>query len=250
MPPEPSPSSSPTSPSPSPVVAIDGPAASGKGTIAKLLAQTLNFHYLDSGALYRAVALSSHPPSEPDPAPGSESPNPETAARRLASSPAALQTALAHPALHSPETGERASRIAAIPAVRAELLALQRAQRRPPGLVADGRDMASAVFPDAALKIFLAAPPEIRAKRRLQQLQSRGVSATIEKVRADLRARDQRDAGRQHAALAIHPGAQVVETEGRQPDDIVRELVRMFRSARVVPNHPAPTGDNQNHARS
>lgn len=219
-----------------PVIAIDGPAASGKGLISRLLAEELGFHCLDSGSLYRAVALS---------ALRRQAENPEAVAalaQELAENPEELTKLLADSALSAPETGERASQIAALPQLRARLLPLQRARRLPPGLVADGRDMATVVFPDAVLKVFLTAKLETRARRRRQQLQEKGVSATIAGVRAELRARDQRDAGRKHAALVRDPVAHVVESDFKSPEEIVRELREEFHAAHFCPHHRAPTG--------
>lgn len=222
-----------------PVVAIDGPAASGKGLISRLLAAELGFHCLDSGALYRAAALA---------ALRRDARHPEeiaALARELAEQPEHLAALLADAALSAPATGERASQIAALPELRAELLPLQRSRRHPPGLVADGRDMAAVVFPDAVLKVFLTAKLATRARRRRLQLQERGVGATIASVRADLRARDARDAGRQHAALARDPAAHLVESDFKSPEEIVRELKARFRAARFCPHHRAPAGDSR-----
>src|SRR5450759_945951 len=176
-----------------PVIAIDGPSASGKGTIAQAVARKLGFHYLDSGALYRLVAL---------------------AAIKEATS-LGDEAALARHALHlhvtfeggeiflfgqkvtesirSEECGIGASRVAALPAVRAALLSRQRAFRQPPGLVAEGRDMTTVVFPDATLKIFLTASAEIRAERRYKQLKEKGIDANIRTLLQELRERDERD---------------------------------------------------------
>ena len=221
---------------PPPVIAIDGPAASGKGRVSVLLAQKLGFHCLDSGAIYRAVALRAIREN----AQNSESIS--KIAQHLSKNPQSLAKLLNDPELSAPETGERASQIAALPELRQKLLPLQRAKRIPPGLVADGRDMAAIVFPDAILKVFLTAKPDIRARRRLLQLQEKGISATIDSVRAELRARDQRDAERKHAALTLDPDAIVVESDSKSPEEIVRELEEKFRAAHFCPQHRAKTG--------
>ena len=222
--------------SPPPVIAIDGPAASGKGSIAALLARELGFHCLDSGAIYRAAALCALRQNADTPEAVADS------AEKLAKNPDSLAKLLADPEISAPATGSRASQIAALPQLRAKLLPLQRAKRTPPGLVADGRDMATVVFPDANLKVFLTAKLDIRAHRRLLQLQEKGISATIDSVRAELRARDQRDAERKHAALTMDPAAIVVESDAKSPMEIVRELRTKFHAAHFCPQHRATTG--------
>lgn len=195
-----------------PVIAIDGPTASGKGTVAQRVAEALGWHYLDSGALYRLAAL---------------------AARRagvaLDDEPALARLAVNLPiefsrgrillagdevtdAIRAEAVGEAASRIAVLGALRAALLDLQRDFRQAPGLVADGRDMASVVFPDASLKVFLTASAEARAERRYKQLIEKGFSANLDGLLRDLRARDARDAGRTHAPLVAAEGAVVLDS--------------------------------------
>ena len=195
-----------------PVIAIDGPTASGKGTVAQRVADALGWHYLDSGALYRLAAL---------------------AARRagvaLDDEPALARLAANLPiefsrgrillagdevtdAIRAEAVGEAASRIAVLGALRAALLDLQRDFRQAPGLVADGRDMASVVFPDASLKVFLTASAEARAERRYKQLIEKGFSANLDGLLRDLRARDARDAGRTHAPLVAAEGAVVLDS--------------------------------------
>ena len=195
-----------------PVIAIDGPTASGKGTVAQRVADALGWHYLDSGALYRLAAL---------------------AARRagvaLDDEPALARLAANLPiefsrgrillagdevtdAIRAEAVGEAASRIAVLGALRAALLDRQRDFRQAPGLVADGRDMASVVFPDASLKVFLTASAEARAERRYKQLIEKGFSANLDGLLRDLRARDARDAGRTHAPLVAAEGAVVLDS--------------------------------------
>ena len=195
-----------------PVIAIDGPTASGKGTVAQRVAEALGWHYLDSGALYRLAAL---------------------AARRagvaLDDEPALARLAVNLPiefsggriflagdavtdAIRAEAVGEAASRIAVLGALRAALLDRQRDFRQAPGLVADGRDMASVVFPDASLKVFLTASAEARAERRYKQLIEKGFSANLDGLLRDLRARDARDAGRTHAPLVAAEGAVVLDS--------------------------------------
>jgi cytidylate kinase len=195
-----------------PVIAIDGPAASGKGTIAAGVARALGFHYLDSGALYRLVALQAmdHAVEPADVA-------------RLAAEAAALpvvfeagRVQLAGRDVTDVIRGEAVSRMASAvavhPPVRRALLDRQRAFRRPPGLVADGRDMGSVVFPDARLKVFLTASAGERANRRHKQLIEKGISVTLDSLLLDIRERDARDATRAAAPLAAAPGAVTLDT--------------------------------------
>ena len=170
-----------------PVIAIDGPSASGKGTIASRVAKKLGFHYLESGALYRVVALMALREGLTDVLfdDGEIWLGDEAVTEKVRSEP----------------VGNRASEVAKLPAVRQALLKRQRAFRRPPGLVADGRDMATVVFPDAELKIFLPADPEIRAQRRYNQLIEKGIDANLRALSRDLRERDERDAKRAVAPL-------------------------------------------------
>lgn len=195
-----------------PVIAIDGPTASGKGTVALGVARALGWHTLDSGALYRVVAH-------------------EALARGLALDDAQALAALTLglPLVYGDDglalagrpigdeirreaVGTAASRIAVLPEVRASLLALQRAARRAPGLVADGRDMGTVVFPDADLKVFLTASAESRATRRHKQLIEKGFSANVVDLLQDLQVRDARDASREHAPLQAAEDAVVLDS--------------------------------------
>jgi cytidylate kinase len=195
-----------------PVIAIDGPAASGKGTIAAGVADALGFHYLDSGALYRLVALQAleHAIDARD-------------AGALAGEAARLDVAFrdGRTLLEGRDVtdvirGEAASRMASAVAVhagvRSALLRRQRAFRQPPGLVADGRDMGTVVFPDASLKVFLTASAEERARRRHKQLIENGISVTIDGLLRDIRERDARDATRAVAPLVAAPDAVLLDT--------------------------------------
>ena len=195
-----------------PVIAIDGPSASGKGTVAARVAAELGWHYLDSGALYRLTAL---------------------AARRagvawsdeagVAAIAAGLDVVFGEDSirLSGEEVGEAirheeissgASQVAALPAVRTALLFRQRVFRQAPGLVADGRDMASVVFPDAQTKVFLTASVEVRAERRYKQLIGKGIAASIHPLLLDLRERDERDTRRSVAPLQQNEGAELLDT--------------------------------------
>jgi 3-phosphoshikimate 1-carboxyvinyltransferase len=184
-----------------PVLTVDGPTASGKGTLAAALAARLGYHLLDSGALYRATALAVDADGI---APGDEAAVAAAAAAldlRFDGGRCVLRGRDVSEALRLERTGALASRVSALPAVRKALHARQLAFRRAPGLVADGRDMGTVVFPDAALKVFLTASPAERAERRHKQLISKGISASIADLRADLEARDERDRSRPVAPL-------------------------------------------------
>lgn len=214
-----------------PVVAIDGPSASGKGTVAQRVADALGFHYLDSGALYRAVALAALRC-------GMDLEN------RLETSSIALNINIlfshgrivlggedVSDALRAEEVGVGASRVAAHPEVRAALLDRQRAFRQSPGLVADGRDMGSVVFPDAALKIYLTASAEERALRRYKQLIEKGMSANMSALLQEIRARDARDSARAAAPLQKCTDAMELDTTGMSIEAAVAAVLRAYRKA-------------------
>lgn len=217
-----------------PVIAIDGPSASGKGTVAQGCAAALGFHYLNSGALYRAVALATLRSGS-----GLE----EAALARVAGSLNArfhgdsveLDGWDATLAIRSEEVGTRASLIAALPAVRRALMERQRAFRRPPGLVADGRDMGSVVFPDAALKIYLTATPEERARRRYKQLMDKGMSANMAALLQDIRERDQRDSERAAAPLKKGADAVLIDTTSVSADEAIAQVLALYKQAPRVP---------------
>jgi len=212
-----------------PVIAIDGPSASGKGAVAAAVARALGFHYLDSGALYRAVALAALE--------SGTAPDDEASLRRLiAGIPLSFRddTILldgrdVSAEIRTERVSTASSKVAAVPAVRAALLDLQRAFRRPPGLVAEGRDMASVVFPDAALKVFLTASPEVRAERRHKQLMEKGFSANLLDLLRDLRERDQRDQSRLLAPLQKAAGARELDTSHMSLEEAVRTVVGWYR---------------------
>lgn len=195
-----------------PVIAIDGPAASGKGTIAYEVARTLGFRYLDSGALYRVVALRSLERHIRDD-------DPESLAALAAD--LAVSFSGGHPVLDGRDVDEAlrtepvsaiASRIAVHPRVRGALLVRQQAFRAAPGLVAEGRDMGTVVFPDARLKIFLTASAEARASRRHKQLIGKGIPVNIDGLLRDIRERDVRDSTRAAAPLVPAPDAITLDT--------------------------------------
>ncbi|MDP2793098.1 MAG: bifunctional 3-phosphoshikimate 1-carboxyvinyltransferase/cytidylate kinase [Sulfurisoma sp.] len=195
-----------------PVIAIDGPSASGKGTVAQRVAETLGFHFLDSGALYRLTALAA---IRAGVALDDETGVAAVAATLPAEFPGdriLLAGIDVTEAIRAEEIGVGASKVAALPAVRTALLERQRAYRRLPGLVADGRDMGSVVFPEAPVKVFLTASAEARAERRYKQLIGKGMPANILTLLQDLQERDARDAARSVAPLKQEADAERVDT--------------------------------------
>jgi len=212
-----------------PVIAIDGPSASGKGTVAALVARALGFHYLDSGAIYRVTAHA----AERD----GISPEVEAALSRLArhldlrfdDGEVFLDGMAVGDVIRTEEAGRLASRIAALPSLRAALLERQRAFRQAPGLVTDGRDMGSTVFPDADLKVFLTASVEERAKRRYKQLIEKGFDANLAALLQDLRERDERDAARSAAPLRQTADAGLLDTTELSIDQAVEMVLDWYR---------------------
>jgi len=194
------------------IVTIDGPSGTGKGTIADLLARRLGWHCLDSGALYRVLGLAAQRQGlDPD------------AVAALASLTSTLRVEFRNgrilldgedvsEAIRTETVGDAASRVAVHVAVREQLLAWQREAAQPPGLVADGRDMGTVVFPDAQLKIFLTASAEERAARRYKQLKQKGLDVNLFQFLGEIRERDERDRNRSAAPLKPPPGALVVDT--------------------------------------
>ncbi len=211
-----------------PVLTIDGPSASGKGTVAERVARALGFHFLDSGALYRLTALSAmkHGVSLDD----------ETRVAELAATlPAAFREGAVWladedvtDAIRAEAVGEGASKVAALPAVRAALFDRQRAYRQAPGLVADGRDMGTVIFPDAAAKVFLTASAEARAERRYKQLIEKGNSASLPALVADMQARDARDTARAVAPLKPAPDALLLDTTQMDIESAVQAVLAHY----------------------
>jgi cytidylate kinase len=222
-----------------PVIAIDGPAASGKGTIAAGVAQALGFNQLDSGSLYRLVALKA---SESGIAPDDEARLAAVALHldaRFADGKILLEGGDVTDRIRREDMSAAASRVAVHRAVRTALLDRQRAFRRPPGLVADGRDMGTVVFPDATLKVYLTASQEERAGRRYKQLIEKGISSTLESLLRDIRDRDARDAERAVAPLAPASDAVILDTTGVTIAAAVR-----FVLDRYLALGPGPAGAN------
>jgi cytidylate kinase len=217
-----------------PVVTIDGPSGSGKGTIARRVATALDWHLLDSGALYRLLALAAE-------------------RRGIAASEEAALAGLASAMLPRFDTGadgaeriwldgeevsqllrteacgRKASAVAGLPAVRKALLGLQRGFRRAPGLVADGRDMGTRVFPDAALKVFLTASAEERARRRHKQLNDKGIDVSLPALSRDIEDRDRRDSERPVAPLRPADDARILDSSDQTIDEVTRTVLAWVR---------------------
>jgi len=212
-----------------PVIAIDGPSASGKGTIAAAVARHLDFHYLDSGALYRIVGLVGRERS-------TDLDNDAEISRitlnlniKFNDSEVWVDNREVSALIRDEGAGAAASRIAVLPGVRAALMTLQHGFRRPPGLVADGRDMGSVVFPDAGLKIYLTATVEERALRRYKQLIEKGGSASMAALLQDIRDRDFRDSNRAVAPLLKCTEAVEIDTTATSVDAVVAQVLRLYQ---------------------
>jgi cytidylate kinase len=211
-----------------PVITIDGPTASGKGTVAHRIADHLGFHLLDSGALYRLTALSALRR-------GTDLQDEHAVAKVAEHLPARfngghiyLGTEEVGNAIRAEDVGNTASKIAALPAVRQALFGLQLAFRQTPGLVADGRDMGTVIFPAAKCKVFLTASVEARAQRRYKQLIDKGFSANMDDLLADLQSRDARDTQRAVAPLVPAEGAHLLDTSHMTVDEAVAQVLEWW----------------------
>jgi 3-phosphoshikimate 1-carboxyvinyltransferase len=215
-----------------PVICVDGPTASGKGTLASQLAGKLGYHYLDSGALYRITALAAiRAGLELDAAHEARVAKlAETLPVRFAGGAILLGEVDVTDAIRTEEAGMNASKVSALPSVRTALVALQQSFRRLPGLVADGRDMGTVIFPDAPLKVYLTASAAQRAERRHKQLISKGISATIDALRADLEARDARDSSRPVAPLRPAEDALLLDNSSQTVDQSVAQVLRWWEA--------------------
>jgi len=213
-----------------PVIAIDGPTASGKGTVAQKVAQVLGYHYLDSGALYRLVGLASYKKgistnSELELTPIAKNLNVIFQEDRVI-----LEGEDVSDAIRQEEIGKRASEVAVHPTVRDALVERQHAFRQMPGLVADGRDMASVIFKDAVTKVFLTASVEARAERRYKQLIAKGFSANMDVLLQDLRDRDARDANRSTSPLKAVEGAHHLDTTSMTIEEAVNQVLKWHQT--------------------
>jgi cytidylate kinase len=216
-----------------PVIAIDGPSGSGKGTIARRVASALGFHLLDSGALYRLVALAAEDACI-------ELQNSEKLAAlargldvRFDSDDDGAERVWLNQAdvtnrLRTEETGAGASTVAQIPAIREALFERQRAFCKPPGLVADGRDMGTQVFPDATLKVYLTASAEERAKRRHKQLKDKGLDVSLAALSRDIENRDRRDSERTIAPLRPAEDARLLDSTGQSIEAVTQQVLDWF----------------------
>ncbi len=229
------------SPDSVPVLTVDGPSGSGKGTIVQRVAQKLGWHMLDSGALYRLVAFGAlkNGLSLQDEAAIADyaahldvefrlqdmpagAPNPQELQIMLEGKPVG-------PELRTEETGNAASIVAAMPEVREALLQRQRDFRQPPGLVADGRDMGTTVFPDAQAKVFLTASAEERARRRYKQLIDKGISANLAALLRDINERDERDSQRSVSPLKPAADAVIIDTSDLSIDQVVEQVLAICK---------------------
>ncbi len=218
-----------------PVVTLDGPSGSGKGTISRLVAGRLGWHLLDSGALYRLLAVAA---AEQGVASDDESTLEALAATldaRFETAPDGGERILlggvpVTAEVRSERCGNAASQLAVLPRVRAALVGLQRSFRTAPGLVADGRDMGTVIFPDAACKVFLTASVEERARRRHKQLNEKGLGGSLDRLFREIAERDERDATRAVSPLVPARDAVVVDTTGRGIEEVVDEVMALVGS--------------------
>lgn len=218
----------------SPVVTIDGPSGTGKGTVADRVARRLGWHCLDSGALYRVLGLAAKRRGLDLAEPGGLSQLASVMKLDFRDNRVLLDGEDVTDAIRTEAAGDAASRVAAHGAVREQLLAWQRAAAKPPGLVADGRDMGTVVFSDAPVKIFLTASAEERAKRRYKQLKQKGLDVSLPQLVTEISERDERDSNRSVAPLKAPLGALMVDTTSMSIEQVVERVLEAVR--RVFPD--------------
>lgn len=207
------------------VITIDGPTASGKGTVAQRIASALGYHYLDSGALYRLVALASCRHNVASNDGHALAGLAESLTVRFIDNKIWLNEENVEHLIRSEEIGQRASEIAVHPLLRQALITRQRAFSVPPGLVADGRDMGTVIFPAATIKVFLLASAEVRAERRYRQLMEKGFAVRIEDILRDLKERDLRDATRINAPLKPAEDAHLLDSSTLNVEQVVAQIL-------------------------
>lgn len=212
-----------------PVITIDGPAASGKGTIAARVADALGFHYLDSGALYRLAALAALRAGVSFEDHAALTQAAESLAPVFEGGRILLGGEDVTDAIRAEEVGIAASKAAAVPGVRQALFELQRRAARAPGLVADGRDMGTVIFPEARLKVFMTASARVRAERRALQLEARGEAADREALTRELEARDRRDRERAASPLVPATDAHELDTSDMGIEEVVQKVLSWWR---------------------
>ncbi|MGE0624737.1 MAG: (d)CMP kinase [Pseudomonadales bacterium] len=216
-----------------PVIAIDGPSGSGKGTVAALVAERLGWHLLDSGALYRivaAVALARSIPLDDEAALAAMAVGLDI---RFEGGVVNVDGDDLTEEIRTEPVSAAASRVAALGAVRRAILAAQRAMRRQPGLVADGRDMGTVVFPDAELKVYLDASARVRAERRYNQLKNKGLSVNFRALLANLEERDARDKERAVSPLVPAPDALIIDSTNLGIDEVLDRVLNEARNRRL-----------------
>lgn len=224
--------------SPVPVITIDGPSGSGKGTIAMRVATALGWHLLDSGALYRLIGLAAFKKGLSFEAHAAIAELASTLDARFSVNSAGEEEIwldgeeVTHE-IRNEEAGRRASIVAAIPEVRAALIGLQRSFQKPPGLVADGRDMGTIVFPQAPLKVFLTASAEERAQRRHKQLKGKGIDVSLPALSRDIKERDRRDSERLVAPLKPAGDARLLDSSKKSIDEVAAIVLRWVAELKI-----------------